>query len=145
MMCGDIETCPGPNGRHIPEMESLLTNKGLTIFHQNVRGLCSNIDYITEPLHSFPNIHILTLSETHISVEDSEPMFEIPGYSFVSKHRENGKGGGVAAYISDKLVWNRRIDLDRSDRVYMVGNYSRSYKKLAYCHCVSPSRQFEVP
>jgi hypothetical protein len=34
------------------------------------------------------------------------------GYDFVSKARLTGKGGGVAAYISDNITWIRRNDLE---------------------------------
>ena len=42
-------------------------------------------------------------------------MYSIPGYSFVNKPRKSGKGGGVAAYISDKLTFNRRLDLENDE------------------------------
>ena len=35
----------------------------------------------------------------------------IPGYSFVNRPRKSGKGGGVAAYIGDGIVWDRRHDV----------------------------------
>ena len=42
-------------------------------------------------------------------------MYFIPGYSFVNKPRKSGKGGGVAAYISDRLTFNRRFDLENDE------------------------------
>ena len=36
----------------------------------------------------------------------------IPGYSFVSRPRKAGKGGGVGVYISDDITWDRRQDLE---------------------------------
>ena len=38
LLCGDIETCPGPE-RYIPELNDVLKGKGIKLFHQNVRGL----------------------------------------------------------------------------------------------------------
>ena len=59
------------------------------------------------------NIDILTLSETHSTPLLTDDLFDIRGYSFISKPRENGNGGGVAIYISDRLQVNRRIDLEK--------------------------------
>ena len=42
-------------------------------------------------------------------------MYFIPGYSFVNKPRKSGKGGGVAVYISDRLTFNRRFDLENDE------------------------------
>ena len=39
-------------------------------------------------------------------------LFDIPCYDFVSKPRRTGKGGGVAAYVSDSISWLRRDDLE---------------------------------
>ena len=109
-----MESFPGPD-RYIPEMASLMSKKGIKIFHQNVRGLCSNSLHICELMQSYNGIDILTLSETHLTEHEPEPLFEIPGYSFVSRCRSSGKDGGVAVYISSKLCWERRIDLENDE------------------------------
>ena len=56
----------------------------------------------------------MTLSETHLESNgtDAKEMLKIPGYIFVSKPRPTGKGGGVAAYISENLICDRRHDLE---------------------------------
>eukprot|EP00795_Rhopilema_esculentum_P009289 gene9289-16986_t len=113
LMSGDIESCPGPYSRDIPALKQLLKQRGLAVFHQNVRGLFSNINLVSELFQSFSGIDILTLSETHIR-KDSENngLYDIPGYSFESRPRNSGKGGGVGAYISNKVPWDRREDLE---------------------------------
>ena len=121
LLCGDIESCPGPvyqndNNRNIPELNSLLRKRGIKIFHQNVRGLFSNINLVSELLQSFCGIGVLTLSETHIESDvDHSAVYDIPGYSFVSRPRKAGKGGGVGVYISDYITWDRREDLEVDD------------------------------
>ena len=114
MLCGDVHPCSGPvNDRYVPELSALLKERGMKIFHQNVRGLFSNKTYVQELLHNFgKGIDILTMSETHVCAEDAEPLFDIPGYDFVCKARLTGKGGGVAAYVSDSITWIRRNDLE---------------------------------
>eukprot|EP00794_Sanderia_malayensis_P000892 gene892-189_t len=118
LLCGDIERCPGPIyqndiTRNSPEMNSLLGKRGIKIFHQNVRGLSSNINLVSVLLQTFRGIDVLTLSETHIESDDEHRVFyNISGYSFVSRSRKAGKGGGVGVYISDDVTWDRRKDLE---------------------------------
>ena len=118
LMCGDIESFPGPcsgNSRDIPGLKQLLKQRGLAIFHQNVRGLFSNINLISELLQSFNGIDKLTLSETHIqkdSENDNGALYDIPGYSFESRSQNSGKGGCVGVFISDKILWDRLGDLE---------------------------------
>ena len=97
-------------------MASLTGKRGIKILHQNVRGLFSNSVYIQELLQNFQNIDILTLSEIHLTQNESDyTVFDIPGYSFISRCRDKGKGGGVAAYISEKTTWERRKDLESEE------------------------------
>ena len=111
LLSGDIEMCPGPS---VPELGNLLKVKGLSMFHQNVRGLFSNKPYIEYIMDNHNNIDIITLSETHIAPIDHN-IHEIPGYHFYSKERKHGAGGGVGAYISDKIPIQRREDLESPD------------------------------
>ena len=110
LMSGDVEQLPGPQ-QHL-ELKSLLRNRGLSILHQNVRGLSSNFDLISEILEN-NNIDILTLSETHIKPSDDISEFNnIPGYNFRSSERKTGDGGGVGIYLSDRIDFERRKDLE---------------------------------
>ena len=59
---GDTEVCPGPTPREIPELDALLEAKGLYIFHQNVKGLLSNKDYLVELIDSFKKVQVFTLT-----------------------------------------------------------------------------------
>ena len=53
----------------IPELSELVSRKGLKILHQNIRGLLANRSIICQILDGFRNIHIFSLSETHLSPE----------------------------------------------------------------------------
>jgi exonuclease III len=86
--------------------------RGMNIIHQNIRGLLHNFGDLSVVLEKYKHIDIITLSETHITHNDNEQLFAIPGYSFVSKPRMNGTGGGVAVYISNNIDWRRRVDLE---------------------------------
>ena len=92
----------------------MLSKKGLSILHQNIRGLLANKDNVCRVLEDFHKIQILSLSETHLSTDD-EPQAQIDGYSLISKPRKSGKGGGVGAYISSSVPYHRRLDLELDD------------------------------
>ena len=59
----------------------------------------------------------MSLSETHIEagLEQEEAIYDVHGYSFINRPRKSGKGGGVAAYIGDGVVWDRRYDLENDN------------------------------
>ena len=115
LLCGDVERCPGPNDRCLPELIDLLKSRGISMLHQNVRGLFTNLQSVQEILHDFETIDILTLSETHINTNtfnDEDNLYSIPRYTFIKKNRTNGHAGGVAMFISDRIKWKRRMDLE---------------------------------
>ena len=112
LTCGDIETCPGPDA-----LETVIQSRGLKIVHQNCRSLFNNMANLTTLFSGQKNI-IITLSETHIeshSAHDNNSLYEIPGFSFIKRNRNKGKGGGVAMYIPDNINWNRREDLENTN------------------------------
>ena len=81
-MCGDIEKCPGPTESNIKD---LFNQKGLKVFHQNIRVLFHNITELSTFLHTHKNTHIFSLSETHIDNSTPTQLFEIPGYTSLAK------------------------------------------------------------
>ena len=116
-MAGDISINPGPinsPSHTLPELQDMLSTKGLSILHQNIRGLLANKGNVCRVLDDFHKIQILSLSETHLSTND-EPQAQIDGYSFISKPRKSAKGGGVGAYISSSVPYHRRLDLELDD------------------------------
>ena len=98
----------------IPELRELLSKKGLKLLHQNIRGLLANKSAVCQILDGFKNIHIFSLSETHLFVGD-ETQAQIDGFTFISKPRVSGQGGGVGAYISSSVPFHRRLDLEQED------------------------------
>ena len=98
----------------IPELSELVSKKGLKILHQNIRGLLANKSTICQILDGFRNIHIFSVSETHLPPE-SEAEVQIEGYTFIAKSRASGQGGGVGVYISSSIPFQRRMDLEQED------------------------------
>ena len=97
------------------ELRDIISKKGLSVLHQNIRGLGCHISSICEIFASFKNIDIFSLSETHVKSTDDICSLEIRGYDLISKPRNSGDGGGVAAYISQRIPYARRTDLEMSD------------------------------
>ncbi|CAB3990292.1 Hypothetical predicted protein [Paramuricea clavata] len=92
MLCGDIESCPGPF--HVP-LEEFINSRGLKVFHHNIRGLFSN--FVQELFDRYKG------------------LFIIDGYKFIKRNRKRGHAGGVALYIKDNILWRRRYDLETDD------------------------------
>ena len=95
----------------IPELREFSSKKGLKILHENIRGLLTNKHNICQILDGLKNLHIFSLSETHLSA-DNEVEVQIEGYKFIGKSRSSGKGGGVGVYISTSVPFHRRTDLE---------------------------------
>ncbi|XP_057311814.1 uncharacterized protein LOC130649536 [Hydractinia symbiolongicarpus] len=113
---GNIEIQPGPE--YMKELYNLLSKRGMKIFHPNVRGLLANIDHVKVLLNEHKNIDILTLSETHINTKaytENPNLYHIPGYTFISRNRKTGLCGDVGMYISNRIKWKRRSDLEHRD------------------------------
>ena len=92
-------------------------HRGIKIFHQNVRGLLTNIDKVKILFRGFKSIDILTLSETHINnntYNDNAKLYEVLGFTFIYRNRENGTHSGGAMYVSNKIPFDRRKDLEEN-------------------------------
>lgn len=61
--CCDVD--PVHAGPYMKQLERLCNQQGLKIFHQNIQGLESSHESLSQILGS-NNIYILTLSETHV-------------------------------------------------------------------------------
>lgn len=71
LICGDIESCPGPSSLTREQFGSFLSNKGMKFVHQNIRSLTSNFDMLQEFVASHGKIDLITLSEKHISSDET--------------------------------------------------------------------------
>ena len=114
LLCGDIESLPGSVRHNSRRDSSLLTCRGLKLFHQNVRGLHAKLNLITVFLRVM-DIDFLTLSETHTNNTSNLEIFSIMGYHYIGNSRTTGTGGGVGLYISDKHGFVRRKDLELTE------------------------------
>ena len=66
----------------IPELREFSSKKGLKILHQNIRVLLTNKHNICQIMDDLKNLHIFSLSETHLSA-DNEVEAQVEGYTFI--------------------------------------------------------------
>lgn len=74
-----------------------------SILHINARSLIKNIESILLLIHRLHHkFSVIAVTETWTDM-NNEHLVNIDGYSKIIKHRENGRGGGVALYIDSDL------------------------------------------
>ena len=85
--------------------------------HINIRSLPKHFDDLSEFLLTLNrSFSIIAVSETWLHRSNSD-LFHLPGYHFISGHREHKAGGGVGIYIQSHLKLKLRTDLQSSDNV----------------------------
>ena len=83
--------------------------------HINIRSLPKHFDDLSEFLLTLNrSFSIIAVSETWLHRSNSD-LFHLPGYHFISSHREHKAGGGVGIYIQSHLKFKLRTDLQSSD------------------------------
>lgn len=90
LMCGDVESNPGPRNP---------TENCINIYHLNVRSLVPSIDVLTVEAANFD---IIGVTETWLDDSIKSEDIAIEGHALIRKDR-NRHGGGVAIYISNEL------------------------------------------
>ena len=81
LVCGDIESCPGPQVQE--SLADISQLRGIKFVHQNMRGLLGEKD-ILETLFTKEKF-IITLPETHIASVNSASCVEFHGLSLFIK------------------------------------------------------------
>lgn len=83
-----------------------------TILSLNITSIPTNLQSFEDQTWSLSNINydIIAFSDTRLD-SNLAPLYNIPGYTIHSKHR-NRHGGGVLMYVSDLCV--SRVILDVS-------------------------------
>ena len=99
----------------------------------------------------YPGIGILGLMETHITGDPDgqsvQVLLRIPGFTFLSRNRPTGKGGGVGMYLSSKMCFDRRKDLEYDNIeciwVEIICRFAKNF--LVCCMYKSPSSSRYLP
>ena len=133
ILCGDIETCLGPD-YSIKELHALCKDRGLSFIHQNIRGLHTNFESLCSIIATH-NIDIITLSEIHLSNSENLSLYKINGYDEVFRCRPEGKGGGVCVYLKNSICWERRHDLEKDsiESIWLELFFHKSHSVLLCC------------
>ena len=118
LVCGDISSHPGPDGRgetihgtKHPYFQ--LNEKGLKLCHLNVRSLPRHFEEI-KMLMLMNDFDLFAMSETWLSSTWTDPELAIDNYTIYRYDRNDAKGGGVAIYIKktrlfvDELIFSTK-------------------------------------
>ena len=108
IICGDIETNPGPQN-----------DQNISVCHWNLNGICANDFAKVSLLEAYIAVHdfdIICLSETFLNSEYSrdDERLQLEGYAPMirSDHPSGSKRGGVCLYYKENIPFIRRDDLE---------------------------------
>ena len=115
----NVERNPGPSNSGSDDSEAKihqikLPKRGLRIGEWNINHLTdAKFEQINLVLTTSTNIDILFVIETFLKPSKPDSLFNIPGYYMYRKDRTGRKnGGGLLAYVAEKVQTNRVSELD---------------------------------
>ena len=74
--------------------------------------MVSTFNELLTTIKEYP-FHIIAMSETWLKDNPHLLIYvTISGYSRVFRNRENIRGGGVGIYVSDSIIFKRRMDIE---------------------------------
>ncbi|CAG2227127.1 unnamed protein product [Mytilus edulis] len=106
LICGDIESNPGPGGTPDPP------EKTLSIFHGNIRSLRNKLNYITDIIEDFD---IVFFTESHLDVNVTDFDISLFGFETPVRKDRNANGGGIIMYYKSLINIVRRVDLEHDE------------------------------
>jgi len=97
LLSNDVELNPGPE------------NHELALFHLNVRSIRNKRSDVDCLVHEY---HVISISESHLDESIPNSALVIDGFHEPVSRDRNCFGGGVMVYVSNKIHYNRRLDLE---------------------------------
>ncbi|CAB3979992.1 Hypothetical predicted protein [Paramuricea clavata] len=132
----------------------LMSSRGLKICHQNICGLFNKIDLLRVNFDLMKELHILGISESHLTKDITDPEISISGYNIFRRDRQNNNYGGIVVYVKETVNSVRREDLESdfiegiwleilfpNTRSILVGNFYRPPEGSLY---LSPNFDIEL-
>ena len=119
----DVNPSPGPRGNKKYKVNELfprisLPGNGLKLGQWEVNNLRdSKLEQIRLLLTANQHeIDVLFLIETFLKPNKPDCVLQIPGYTFFRKERQGSKkGGGILAYVADRLKVERITSLEENE------------------------------
>lgn len=114
LISGDVERNPGP-AQEPPQASSFID---ISMCHLNIQSLKSTTEKFDHiKLQLIPEFDVITLSETWLNDNCDSNDYDINEYHpMFRRDRHTGAvGGGVAAWVSSRLVAKRRLDIEKPD------------------------------
>lgn len=97
------------------ELTSSNNNISFSVMHLNTRSLLGNFDKFKTLLANLQiTLPVIGISETWLSDLTSDQV-NVPGYNFISNHRNSKTGGGTGLYLQDNLKYKLRPECMFSD------------------------------
>ena len=82
-----------------------------SLLHSNLRSMPQNFSSFSDYIHCLQHKwSLIGITETWLTKNNSD-LYNLPGYSFLEKHREDKGGGGVGLFIPDNMNFVHRKDL----------------------------------
>ena len=130
LLCGDVESNPGP---------VKLTK--LSLCHVNIRGLNKlKLNAIKTTLSRVYDI--ITISETFLSPNSSVNL-DMEDYHPIVRRDRDTFGGGVAVYIREDIVYKRKLNLESKDLESIWIEVKTKEGPLLICTVYRPPNSFE--
>ena len=101
----ELEKCSNLNPENFNLMVLQLNIRSVLAHESELRRLLNNLD------NRNSSVDIVLLSETILS-KKTEWIINIPGYTMISKCRENSKEGGVCTLLKNNINYKPQKDLD---------------------------------
>ena len=134
MLCGDVESNPGPNNDNL-----------LNLCHWNLNSLAAH-DFVKlthlNALAVFHQLDVICLSETFLDSDfpKNDQRLKLQGYELIRcDFPGNVKRGGVCVYHREDLALKRRDDLSNLDECLVFETIVRRSKCFISCIYRSPS------
>ena len=144
----DISSFKKKSTNHFSQQLNLINgkipklSKGSLCLHLNIRGLVNKIDLIRYLL-SNNNIDVLCFNETFCDSSISDNEISIDNLRVERKDRTR-HGGGLAIYISDKIFYTRRYDLESLDLEMICIQITLPFQKSMYVISIYRSPSCDV-
>ena len=96
-------------------LDNFITSTDIKLLHFNARSLRKNISGIIQYIDLLQkSFAVIGISETWLN-DMHDPLIQIPNYAIEGTCRQSKRGGGVALYVQEDLMYKIRNDLSSNN------------------------------